>query len=92
MTAWNPLHTAPAELGLRESFPKVKTSIVLAYRDDETVRAAKFRIAKAHVLESWGDLRARDGTASRVQPLVAPLVECASEVDLLAPFAGMAEL
>jgi Fe-S-cluster-containing dehydrogenase component len=91
VTAWNPLHTAPAELGLRESFPKVKNSIVLAYREDETAQAARFRLAKAHFLESWGDLRARDGTASIVQPLVAPLVECATEVDLLAAFVGLGD-
>jgi len=88
VTAWNPLHGAPADLGLRELFPKVRNSIVLAYRDDETVRAAKFRIARAHPLESWGDLRARDGSATIVQPLVAPLVPCATEIDLHAAFVG----
>ncbi|HEX9051619.1 MAG TPA: 4Fe-4S dicluster domain-containing protein, partial [Anaeromyxobacter sp.] len=92
VTAWNPLHSAPAELGLRETFPAVKNSVVLAYREDETAQAARFRLAKAHLLEGWGDLRARDGAASIVQPLIAPLVECASEVDLLAPFAGLADL
>jgi molybdopterin-containing oxidoreductase family iron-sulfur binding subunit len=91
VTAWNPLHSAPAELGLRETFPKVRNSIVLAYRDDETVRAAKVRIAQAHALESWGDLRARDGTATIVQPLIAPLVDCATEIDLLAAFLGIGE-
>jgi molybdopterin-containing oxidoreductase family iron-sulfur binding subunit len=91
VTAWNPLHGAPADLGLRESFPRVKNSIVLAYREDETVRAAKLRIAQAHPLESWGDLRARDGTATLVQPLVAPLVPCATEIDLLAAFVGQGE-
>jgi len=91
VTAWNPLHTAPAELGFRASFPKVKNSVVLAYREDETVQAARFRLARAHVLESWGDLRARDGTATIVQPLISPLVECATEVELLAAFAGLAD-
>jgi Fe-S-cluster-containing dehydrogenase component len=91
VTAWNPLHTAPAELGLRDAFAKAKERIVLAFRDDETVRAATFRVAAAHPLESWGDLRARDGTPSIVQPLVAPLVECATEVDLLAALVGEGE-
>jgi molybdopterin-containing oxidoreductase family iron-sulfur binding subunit len=91
VTAWNPLHTAPAELALRDAFGKARDRIVLAYRDDETVRAATFRIAAAHPLESWGDLRARDGTASIVQPLVAPLVECATEIDLLAALLGEGE-
>jgi molybdopterin-containing oxidoreductase family iron-sulfur binding subunit len=91
VTAWNPLYTAPADVPLRELFPKVKDSIVLAYRADETVGAASFRIARAHPLESWGDLRARDGRATIVQPLVAPLAECATEVDLLAAFVGQGE-
>ncbi len=88
VTAWNPLQSAPADLGLRQAFGKARTSIVLAYRDDETARASTFRLAAAHPLESWGDLRARGGATSIVQPLVAPLKECASEVDLLAAFAG----
>jgi Fe-S-cluster-containing dehydrogenase component len=91
VTAWNPLYTAPADLPLRTLLPKVKDSIVLAYRDDETARAATFRIAKAHLLESWGDLRARDGRATVVQPLVSPLKECATEVDLLAAFVDMGD-
>jgi molybdopterin-containing oxidoreductase family iron-sulfur binding subunit len=91
VTAWNPLYTAPADLELRRAFPKVKNSIVLALRDDETVRAATWRIAAAHPLESWGDLRARDGTATLVQPLLAPLVPCATEAELLAAFVGEAD-
>ncbi|BDG04470.1 TAT-variant-translocated molybdopterin oxidoreductase [Anaeromyxobacter oryzae] len=86
VTAWNPLHTAPADLRLRELFPKVKDSIVLAYRDDETVRAAGWRLAASHYLESWGDLRARDGTVSIVQPLIQPLFPSITEVELLAAF------
>jgi Fe-S-cluster-containing dehydrogenase component len=86
VTAWNPLHTAPADLRLRELFPKAKDSVVLAYRDDETVRAAGWRLAASHPLESWGDLRARDGTVSIVQPLVQPLHTTLTEVELLAAF------
>ncbi len=91
VTAWNPLHTAPSELQLRGLFPKVKNTIVHALRDDETVRAATWKIAAAHPLESWGDLRARDGTLSIVQPLLAPLVACTTEAELLAAFVGEGE-
>jgi len=86
VTAWNPLHTAPADLDLRRAFRKAPRSIVLARRDDETVRAAALRLAASHPLEAWGDLRSRDGTAAIVQPLVAPLHETISEVELLAAF------
>ena len=88
VTAWNALYTAPADLELREAFGKVKNSMVLALRDDETVRAASWRLAASHPLESWGDLRARDGTVSIVQPLITPLYESATEIDLLAAFVG----
>jgi molybdopterin-containing oxidoreductase family iron-sulfur binding subunit len=90
VTAWNPLHTAPADLALRERFRKVPRSIVLALRADETARAATLRLAKSHSLEAWGDLRSRDGTVSIVQPLVAPLHETVSEVELLAAFVDAA--
>ncbi len=86
VTAWNPLYTAPADLELRRCFAKVKDTLVLALREDETVRAASWRLAASHPLETWGDLRARDGTISLVQPLIAPLFESASEIDLLAAF------
>ena len=51
----NALYTAPADPELRKAFGKVKNSMVLALRDDETVRAATWRPAASHPLESWGD-------------------------------------
>jgi molybdopterin-containing oxidoreductase family iron-sulfur binding subunit len=88
VTAWNPLHTAPADLELRAAFGKAKNTLVHALREDETVRAATWRVAAAHALESWGDLRSRDGTTTIVQPLIAPLVPCVTEAELLAAFLG----
>ncbi len=86
VTAWNPLHTAPADLDLRALFPRVKETVALALRADETVRAASWRLAAAHPLEAWGDLRARDGSVSIQQPLIAPLHESIAELELLAAF------
>jgi MoCo/4Fe-4S cofactor protein with predicted Tat translocation signal len=91
VTAWNPLYTAPADLKLRERFPKAKDRVVLAYRDDETARAATWRLAASHALEAWGDLRARDGTVSIVQPLIQPLRASLTEVELLAAFVDAAD-
>ncbi|HTN53377.1 MAG TPA: 4Fe-4S ferredoxin, partial [Anaeromyxobacter sp.] len=86
VTAWNPLHTAPADLELRRAFARAPRTIALALRGDETVRAAAWKLARSHPLECWGDLRARDGSVSIVQPLVAPLHESLTEVELLAAF------
>ncbi len=45
----------------------------LGLHDDETSALCHWQIPEAHFLESWSDARAYDGTASIVQPLIAPL-------------------
>ena len=49
------------------------TSSTSASYEDETGALAGTYIPKAHVLESWGDGQALDGTVSIVQPLIHPL-------------------
>jgi molybdopterin-containing oxidoreductase family iron-sulfur binding subunit len=88
ITAWNPVYTAPADLDLEGALAKIPNVLYLAAREDETSHRAGSVVAASHPLESWGDLRARDGTVTIVQPLVSPLRESASEIDLLAAFAG----
>ena len=56
---------------------------------DETAAFAKWHIPASHYLESWGDLRGHDGTASIIQPLIEPLYSSKSDVELLAYLAGM---
>jgi MoCo/4Fe-4S cofactor protein with predicted Tat translocation signal len=55
---------------------------------DETAAFAHWHIPASHYLESWGDLRGHDGTASIVQPLIEPLYSSKSDVELLAFLAG----
>ncbi len=92
VTAWNPAYTAPADLGLAALLGKVPNLVYLASREDETSQVAGTVVAAAHPLESWGDLRGRDGTASIVQPLLAPLAESVTELDLLSAFTGQGHL
>ena len=47
-------------------------------------RAAAGSSPGSHPFETWGDARAFDGTVSIVQPLIQPLFESLSEVELLA--------
>ena len=83
----NPAYSAPADL----DFPAALESLgdagavihVGAYRD-ETSRFARWHLPLAHYLESWGDARATDGTASVVQPLIEPLYGAKSLVEVLA--------
>ncbi len=69
----NPVFNAPADLNFSQALDKVGTRVYLAQFLDETAERCQWQIPEAHFLESWGDARAHDGTATIVQPLIAPL-------------------
>jgi Fe-S-cluster-containing dehydrogenase component len=69
----NPVYSAPADLGFAEALAKVPLRAHLSLHNDETSALCHWHIPEAHFLESWSDARAFDGTASIVQPLIAPL-------------------
>ena len=86
----NPVYDAPADLGFKEILPKVPFSARLGLYEDETSGLCHWHIPQAHELESWCDARAYDGTASVIQPLIAPLYGGKSELDFLAVLNGSA--
>ena len=47
------------------------------------------QIAGTHYLESWGDARTGDGSLVPIQPLIAPLFEGLTEIELLARLGGL---
>ena len=69
----NPVYTAPADLNFGEALKKVATRVHLGLYDDETSAMCHWHIPETHYLEAWSDVRAFDGTASIVQPLILPL-------------------
>ncbi|MBP7571165.1 MAG: TAT-variant-translocated molybdopterin oxidoreductase [Acidobacteria bacterium] len=69
----NPVYTAPADLEFGRRLEKVKQRFHLGQHLDETAALSQWHVPEAHYLESWGDVRAADGTASLIQPLIAPL-------------------
>jgi len=79
----NPVYTAPADFGFAEALARVKRTIHLGQRLDETAAMCLWHIPEAHSLESWGDARAYDGTVSLIQPLIAPLFGGKSAHELL---------
>jgi len=80
----NPLYNAPADLNLGEQLQRVETTIHLSDYVDETSTQCSWHVNRAHPLETWGDGRAYDGTYSAQQPLIQPLFDGASDVELLA--------
>jgi molybdopterin-containing oxidoreductase family iron-sulfur binding subunit len=82
----NPAYAAPADLGIAEALDKVPFRVHHGLYNDETAARCHWHLPASHALESWGDLRAADGTASIVQPLIAPLYQTQSELEILAGF------
>jgi len=78
----NPVYTGSAER-FKERLRKVPFSVHLGSHGDETAEACRWHLPQSHFLESWGDLRAYDGTVSIVQPLIEPLYETTSAIELL---------
>jgi molybdopterin-containing oxidoreductase family iron-sulfur binding subunit len=80
----NPVFTAPADLEFATAFQKVAQRVHLGLYYDETAALSHWHAPEAHYLESWGDLRAFDGTVSLVQPLIAPLYNGHTALELVA--------
>ncbi|MHC5062734.1 MAG: TAT-variant-translocated molybdopterin oxidoreductase [Planctomycetota bacterium] len=80
----NPVYDAPADMDFATALAKVPHRIHLGLYVDETAKASSWHINGTHQLEAWGDIRAFDGTASIVQPLIAPLHGGHSSIEFLA--------
>jgi MoCo/4Fe-4S cofactor protein with predicted Tat translocation signal len=82
----NPGYAAPADLEFAKALDRVTLRIHHGLYLDETAERCHWHLPASHGLESWGDLRAADGTASIVQPLIAPLYNTLSEIEILTAF------
>jgi molybdopterin-containing oxidoreductase family iron-sulfur binding subunit len=69
----NPVYSAPVDLPFARAMEQVPFRLHLGLYQDETARLCHWHLPEAHYLESWGDARAYDGTASLIQPLIEPL-------------------
>jgi molybdopterin-containing oxidoreductase family iron-sulfur binding subunit len=68
----NVAYAAPYDLRMGERIARARNSLYLGGYADETASACTWAAPLAHVLETWSDERAFDGTRSIVQPLIAP--------------------
>jgi len=89
----NPVYDAPADFAFYDALKNSNTPlrIHLASHYDETTELCHWHIPENHYLEAWGDTRAYDGTVSIVQPLIAPLYQGRSAIELLGFLAGQNE-
>lgn len=79
----NPAYTAPADFDFVHAYLKADHRLHSGLYYDETAELSNWHLPQAHFLESWGDTRAYDGTVGIIQPLISPMYEGKSALDLL---------
>lgn len=83
----NPTYNTPIDLKLdAERMNKVPMRVHLGQYLDETAVLCHWHVSEKHFLESWGDGRAADGTATLVQPLIKPLYDSKSVYEVVQLF------
>jgi molybdopterin-containing oxidoreductase family iron-sulfur binding subunit len=84
----NPLYDAPGALGFAQAFAQVRLAIHAGIYRDETARACHWHLPLSHGFEQWSDARAHDGTATLIQPAIAPLYDTRALHEVVALLAG----
>ncbi len=84
----NPVYDAPVDLEWAATQAKAETSIYLGNAANETSAVSSLFIARSHYLETWADGRTFDGTLVPVQPMIEPLFDTLSDLEVLARLAG----
>jgi molybdopterin-containing oxidoreductase family iron-sulfur binding subunit len=88
----NPVLTAPGVMGFRAGLERVRFSLALAERRDETAQASGWFVPLAHQWECWSDARGHDGTATILQPQSLPLYGGVSAPEMLQRLSSAAHI
>lgn len=83
----NPVFDAPVDLGFEEALQSVPHRFHLGLYVDETAIRCNWHVNATSYLESWGDCRAYDGTIAIQQPLIAPIYNGKSALDVVSDLA-----
>jgi MoCo/4Fe-4S cofactor protein with predicted Tat translocation signal len=84
----NPAYTSPGSLGFRDALGRVQTTLHLGQQRDETGELCEWQLPLTHALESWSDARAVDGTATIIQPVIAPFYDVRTGHQIVAMLLG----
>jgi len=84
----NPAFDAPADLNMADAIASVRHSVFLTREKNETGKVVEWELPLTHPLEEWGDARAFDGTVSIIQPLIAPIFESKSAIEVFSILNG----
>jgi molybdopterin-containing oxidoreductase family iron-sulfur binding subunit len=84
----NPAYDVAPGATFAKKLQAVPFAVHAGCHDDETAGLCRWHVPLSHSLEAWSDLRAAEGTASIVQPLIRPLYDTRSAHEILASYAG----
>ncbi|RZK11350.1 MAG: 4Fe-4S dicluster domain-containing protein [Flavobacterium sp.] len=73
MSGVNPAYSLPNAKEFTEALKKVKLSVAVSLKEDETALVANIALGTTHYLESWNDVSLTKGTYSLTQPTIRPL-------------------
>ncbi|MEM9555633.1 MAG: TAT-variant-translocated molybdopterin oxidoreductase [Acidobacteriota bacterium] len=85
----NPVYSAPADLDVAAAIDQIPLRIYCGSHLNETAERCHWILPKSHALESWGDLRAFDGTATLIQPIVNRLYDSMSPIEVVGALLGL---
>jgi MoCo/4Fe-4S cofactor protein with predicted Tat translocation signal len=77
----NPVYTLPNSEKLKEALSKIKLTVALSDKADETASGLKFVAPDHHYLESWTDAEPRTGHYTLGQPTISPLFNTRNAIE-----------
>lgn len=83
MIGGNPAYDLPADVGFAEKLARIPWTARLGAYLDETSLLSQWQLPESHALEAWSDGVAFDGSQTLVQPMVEPLYDTKSAIEVL---------
>jgi molybdopterin-containing oxidoreductase family iron-sulfur binding subunit len=80
----NPVYDAPVTLQFEHALRRAPLTLRLGLYRDETAEKCTWCLPESHFLETWGDGRTLDGIITLQQPLIEPLYQTRSALEVLA--------
>ena len=87
----NPVFASPGDVDVAAVLGSIGTTIHVGHFYDETGRACGTHLPEAFPLEAWGDLQSIDGQTAIAQPLIEPLFDSITAIDVVGKMVGAEE-
>ncbi len=85
----NPVYDAPRHIDFAKLISKARVSIHVGQRADETGSLCTWHVPETQFLEQFSDTRSYDGQITIIQPLIKPLHNARSILQIMAAMAGL---